>query len=137
MANRHFGKLADVWKHLVLCEVLAVDRPAVVFDTHAGNATYPMVDDAERRCGVLHFTELAADDEVLGRSAYDGLLRRRAGGTPPRTYLAGPMLAMLSLGGSRRDLFCDLDPVSCENVRVAAAGLGITSSVWRAWCCSP
>jgi 23S rRNA (adenine2030-N6)-methyltransferase len=65
MANRHFGKLADVWKHLVLAEVLTVDRPDRLCDTHAGHAQYSMTSDAERRYGVLGFMQVAADDDVL------------------------------------------------------------------------
>lgn len=76
MANRHFGKLADVWKHLVPAEVLSVDRPRQFCDTHAGHACYAMTADAERRYGVLGFMEAAVDDVVLNRSAYFRLLVR-------------------------------------------------------------
>jgi hypothetical protein len=27
VANRHYAKIADVWKHLPLTELLAVERP--------------------------------------------------------------------------------------------------------------
>ena len=128
MANRHFAKLADVWKHLVLTEVLAVDRPDKLFDTHAGHAAYPMVDDAERRYGVLGYLDVAAESDVLSRSEYFALLlRHRALSVGAIEYPAGPMLAMLALGASCRYVFCDLDPESCEDIRQAAAGLGLDS----------
>lgn len=38
MANRHFGKFADAWKHLVLGEVLVATSPARYAETHAGSA---------------------------------------------------------------------------------------------------
>lgn len=49
MANRHFGKVADVWKHLPLVEILAVDQPNQYGETHAGSAGYRLVDDSERQ----------------------------------------------------------------------------------------
>src|SRR5437870_178242 len=114
MANRHFGKLADVWKHLVLAEVLSVDRPRQLCDTHAGHACYMMTSDAERRYGVLGFMEAAIDDDVLSRSAYFRLLvRQRNNGTELSDYPAGPLLAMLELGSGSKYLFCDLNPESC------------------------
>lgn len=39
MANRHFAKLADVWKHLPLVEVLSIERPANYWESHAGHAS--------------------------------------------------------------------------------------------------
>lgn len=125
MANRHFGKLADVWKHLVLAEVLAVDRPRQVCDTHAGHALYAMTADAERRYGVLGFMDVAAGHDVLNGSAYFRLLAgQRDSGTELSEYPAGPMLAMLELGAESKYLFCDVDPESCTNIRQAAARLG-------------
>jgi hypothetical protein len=39
------------------------------------------------------------------------------------------MLAMLELSDSCRYLFCDVDPASCENIREAAARLGLGACV--------
>jgi hypothetical protein len=57
MANRHFAKLADVWKHLPLVAVLSIERPRQYWESHAGNALYSMVDDAERRYGAPRFVD--------------------------------------------------------------------------------
>ncbi len=46
MTNRHFGGFADLWKHLVLTEVLAAVKPQRYAETHAGSAAYPLLDDA-------------------------------------------------------------------------------------------
>jgi 23S rRNA (adenine2030-N6)-methyltransferase len=130
VANRHFAKLADVWKHLVLAEVLAVDRPDALFDTHAGHALYAMADDAERRFGVLGFMEVAGENDDLSKSTYFGLLRApQARLIASNEYPAGPTLAMLTLGESCRYLFCDLDSESCENIRQVAARLGLEARV--------
>jgi 23S rRNA A2030 N6-methylase RlmJ len=75
MANRHFAKLADVWKHLSLAEVLSIERPRNCWESHAGNATYAMIDDAERRYGALRFAELAPALPVPAGSRYLAHLR--------------------------------------------------------------
>lgn len=130
MTNRHFGKLADVWKHLVLAEVLHVDRPRQLCDTHAGHASYAITADAERRYGLLGFVEAAIDNQVLNRSAYFRLLvGQRDGGSELSDYPAGPMLAMLELGAGSEYLFCDLDPESCANISEVAARLGLEAMV--------
>lgn len=130
MANRHFGKLADVWKHLVLCEVLAVDRPTRFFDTHAGHATYAMTADGERAYGVLGFLEIAEQEPALAGSAYLRLLNSQC---PPGErlshYPAGPMLAMLERRDACRFLFCDLDPESTASIRKAADDVGLAGQV--------
>lgn len=130
MANRHFGKLADVWKHLVLAEVVAAERPASFYDTHAGHAVYAMTTDAERRYGVLGFLDLAPGDATLATSSYLRLLERHMQGSAELTeYPAGPMLAMLQLGPTCVYRFCDVDPESTANLRRAATGLGLESHV--------
>lgn len=130
MANRHFGKLADVWKHLVLAEVVAAERPASFYDTHAGHAVYAMTTDAERRYGVLGFLDLAPGDPTLATSSYLRLLERHTHGSAELTeYPAGPMLSMLQMGASCTYRFCDVDPESTANVRRAATRLGLESHV--------
>jgi hypothetical protein len=38
MANRHFGKIGAVWKHLALAEILAGENPRAYWESHAGCA---------------------------------------------------------------------------------------------------
>lgn len=129
VANQHFGKLADVWKHLVLAEVLAACRPERFYDTNAGHAVYPMITDPERRFGVLDFIELARGDASLASSEYFCLLDRHMQSSAQLAeYPAGPMIAMLELGEASEYCFCDLDPDSTANLREVAAGLGLE---WR------
>jgi 23S rRNA A2030 N6-methylase RlmJ len=130
MANRHFGKLADVWKHLVLAEVVAADRPQSFWDTHAGHAVYTMTTDAERRFGVLRFIDLAPNDATMAASGYFPLLERhRQDASGLSEYPAGPMIAMLQLGTTCEYCFCDVDPDSTANLRQTAARLGLGSQV--------
>jgi len=65
MTNRHFGRISEVWKHIVLAEVLGAEQPRVVLDTHAGDALYPLVEDPERQFGVLGFNQLLDQESEL------------------------------------------------------------------------
>jgi 23S rRNA A2030 N6-methylase RlmJ len=128
MANRHFAKLADVWKHLPLVEVLSIEQPCRYWESHAGSAAYEMVDDAERRYGALTFIEVAPLQPALARSRYLAHLRSMRG-LPGRlaSYPGSPMLAALELGPTCSYVFCDLDPESVADLRSAALRLDLAS----------
>ena len=70
MANRHFGNIGDVWKHVVLAEVLEREPPAWYAETHAGSGAYAVVHSGGREYGFLHFLEVAPRFPVLARSPY-------------------------------------------------------------------
>lgn len=128
VTNPHFGRVSEVWKHLVLAEVLAAERPHHVLDTHAGDALYPVVEDAERLYGVLTFNDFAERDPTLGASAYFKVLltlRRdsRLGDIP-----GGPLVAMGVLGNTAEYLFCDLDPTSARNIAELATPRDVHSA---------
>jgi hypothetical protein len=130
MANRHFAKLADVWKHLSLVEVLSIERPSRYWESHAGSATYEMVDDPERRYGVRTFVEVASDIPALARSRYRAHLSSMTHSAGKLSaYPGSPMLAALELGSESSYLVCDLDPSSAANLRAAAVQLGLASRV--------
>ncbi|WP_129664776.1 hypothetical protein [Phytoactinopolyspora endophytica] len=124
MANHHFGKFADVWKHLCLTEVLARQRPARYGETHAGSAAYPMVDDPERRFGVLRFRETAEREPALAGSSYRALVGRFM--DEQDAYPGSALLAMAELGNSAEYLYCDLDLLSTADLRSWPSKLGIT-----------
>jgi 23S rRNA (adenine2030-N6)-methyltransferase len=116
MSNRHFGRVSEVWKHLVLAEVLATERPATFLDTHAGDALYPLVEDPERLYGVLAFNDVAAEDARFRDAAYVGVLSRLRRGAKLDGIPGGPLVAMGVLGNTAEYLFCDLDGTSTQNI---------------------
>lgn len=120
--NRHFGKLADVWKHLVLAELLTREPPNWYAETHAGSASYQLIDDAERRFGVRRFLELT--DPPLAHSAYRQRIEPL---TKAGRYPGSAALAMLSLPRNTSYLLCDLDPSSAADLRSWAAAEELTS----------
>lgn len=123
VASRHFGKFADVWKHLTLLEVLAHEHPVGSAETHAGSAVYPMVDDAERGFGVRHFVEAAVHQQELAQSRYLELVGPFLARANP-VYPGSATLAMRALGKDVRYLFCDLDERSATGLRGWAHRLG-------------
>jgi 23S rRNA A2030 N6-methylase RlmJ len=124
MANRHFGNLADVWKHGVLLEVLRRQPPTRYAETHAGSADYPLAATPEKEFGILRFLSLAPGVPVLARSAYLTSVTPFARATPPR-YPGSALQAMSLLGDRCSYLLCDLDPDSAAGLRRRAAGLGL------------
>src|SRR5829696_8752555 len=85
MANVHYARIGDVWKHLPLAEVLAIERPGSYWESHAGSSTYPLTRSPERDYGVFLFLERAGSSSALKGSAYRRLLYlRERGENPPR-----------------------------------------------------
>jgi 23S rRNA A2030 N6-methylase RlmJ len=124
VANHHFANFADVWKHLLLTEVLADERPAGYAETHAGSAAYTMANDPERRFGAWHFVRAAPQHTVLARSRYlnvvTSFLQR-----PDPLYPGSALIAMSVLGDRARYLLCDQDAGSVADLRTWARRLDI------------
>ncbi|MFI5954137.1 hypothetical protein [Cryptosporangium sp. NPDC051539] len=116
MANRHFGKASDVWKHLMLCEALGALEPTHYAESHAGSGAYDLVHDEERNYGVGHFLEVSSVVETLGSSAYAHALRRFSS-TGRARYPGSALQAMTLLGDTSEYLFCEVDPVSADDLR--------------------
>jgi hypothetical protein len=130
MANRHFGKVADVWKHLPLVEILAVDQPTKYGETHAGSAGYRLVDDSERRFGVMRFLNASAESPQLAECRYRAHLDDLVSGDGDMVVCPGsPLLAMRELGRSARYVCCDLDADSVADINRWAARLGLGDRV--------
>jgi 23S rRNA A2030 N6-methylase RlmJ len=115
MGNKHFGNLADVFKHLALAEVLGQVKPLEYWESHAGAAMYAENGEipSERRHGVHGFKTRATDHEKLRLSHYARALQLAGAEIP-----GSPMIASLFFGaGCRRMLLCDTDSGSLVNIR--------------------
>jgi len=130
--NRYFGNIGDVWKHLVLAELLALEPPKRYWETHAGSASYPLTHSPDRDYGVYRFLEHGGSVPELADSRYAAELGRiSAGAGAPSSYPGSALLAMRLLGPAAEYLLCDLDPVSVASLRAAAAELGLSEEVVR------
>lgn len=126
MANPHFGEIGDVWKHLVLGDLLDLLRPARYWETHAGSGTYPLDRSWEREYGLFTLLREAPRAPALNASRFLGLVRTLPPGDDgaPR-YPGSPRLAMEVLGDSATYLLCDLDPASVADLTRTARELDL------------
>ena len=124
--NRYYANIGDVWKHLVLAELLALEPPEHYWETHAGSASYPLTHSPDRDYGVYRFLECGDSVPELAESRYAVELRRLSeGGEAPKSYPGSALLTMRMLGKGAEYLLCDLDPESTASLRAAAAELGL------------
>lgn len=124
MANPHYANLGDVWKHLLLSEVISRLRPGLYVETHAGSASYRLAGDVERGLGVEMFLRASSETEPLHSSPYRRHILEFARGAEP-SYPGSPLLAMMLLGRVCRYVLCDTDPASAADLRAARERLGL------------
>ncbi len=126
MANQHFAKFADIWKHLPLAEVLRIDRPRRYWETHAGSGSYPLTHSPERDFGVYWFLPRALNSELVDSRYVEVLSSEAPPDQTPRHYPGSAMVAMLTLGRNAHDyMLCDLDSQSAASLRSAAERVGV------------
>jgi 23S rRNA (adenine2030-N6)-methyltransferase len=125
--NRYYGNIGDVWKHLVLAELLALEPPKRYWETHAGSASYPLTHSPDRDYGVYRFLERGGSVPELAESHYAAELKRLSdGGKAPANFPGSALLAMRMLGDKADYLLCDIDSESVASLRAAAAELGLS-----------
>ncbi len=111
----HYGKQADVFKHLVLCEVLNNEVPAVYVDTNSASAVYQLEHTPERDYGIYHFLQNASMNDKLKDSLY---YRLESVAVLKGCYYGSPALAMKVLRAKvDKYHFFDLESKSLENVK--------------------
>ncbi|MGQ0774659.1 MAG: hypothetical protein ACT4NY_09610 [Pseudonocardiales bacterium] len=124
MANRHFGRIGDVWKHLPLAEILLLERPRRYWETHAGSAAYPLTPSMERNYGVYYFWEHSLASPELASCRYRRALAYSTFRSDrPSRYPGSAQIAMEILGQTASYLLPDLDPNSAVSLRRAAVDL--------------
>ena len=129
MANIHYGRIGDVWKHLPLAEILSIEQPKDYCESHAGSAWYPLTHSWERDYGVFYFFEYASESAALSTSTYLQLLKDYAISGDLRTCPGSPLIAMRVLQRDHaRFLFCDIDADSILTIQSSAAELGLSGS---------
>ena len=126
MANPHFGEIGDVWKHLVLGDVVDRVRPARYWETHTGSGTYALDRSWQREYGVFTMLREAPRAPAIEASRYVWLVRTLPPGDDdqPR-YPGSARLAMEVLGDGAAYLCCDLDPASVADLTRSARELDL------------
>lgn len=114
----HYGKLADVFKHLVLCEVLNNEMPAVYLDTNSACAVYQLEHTQEQEYGIYHFVRNTSENDKLKDSLY---YRLESDAVIKGSYYGSPALAMKVIReNADKYYFFDLESKSLENVKAFA-----------------
>lgn len=130
MANHHFGEIGDVWKHLVLGDLLQRTRPARYWETHAGSGTYVLDRSWEREYGVFTLLREAPRAPAIEASRYVWLVRTLPpGGDGEPRYPGSPRLAMEVLGDGSTYVLCDLDAGSVADLTRSARELDLADLV--------
>ena len=123
----HFGKQPDVLKHLVLCEVLQIEKPQIYVETNSACAIYTMTHTPEQEYGIYHFLNEANKDATLKNSLYYQLESEcMANGN----YLGSPALAMKVLNNDVKGcLFFDLEKGALDNIEFFARTQAVTPPI--------
>lgn len=113
-AYTHYGKQADVFKHLVLCEVLKNEMPVVYIDTNSASAVYRLQHTPEQDYGIYYFLQTGSANNKLKKSDYYRLaieaLRKSC-------YYGSPALAIKILRDcANKYYFFDLESKSLDNI---------------------
>lgn len=112
MSYTHYGKQAEVWKHLPLCDLIAIEQPSVYVETNSAYADYELQATPEQRYGIYRFLEKAVNHPVK-ESLYSRLERTASA---ENRYLGSPGLAMSIRGQESRYVFFDIDEEALRSI---------------------
>lgn len=113
-AYNHFAKPADVFKHLILCEVMSNEQPKVYLDTNSAFAHYHLDHTPEQEYGIYSFINRAVDFPELCNSKYYELEKTAL---KENNYWGSPALAMSVLGDtSEKFYFFDIEKTALKNI---------------------
>ena len=130
MANRHFGRIGNIWKHLPLAEILLLERPRRYWESHAGSASYSLTSSTERNYGVYYFWEQSRSSSELVSCQYRQTLAHSAFRCDRSSRYPGSVqIAMEIFGKAAAYLLLDLDMDSVVSLRRAAADLQLVNVV--------
>jgi 23S rRNA (adenine2030-N6)-methyltransferase len=127
MANPHFGNIGDVWKHLPLAAILALERPGRYWESHAGAAKYTLSTSPARDYGICFFLKNVSRSQALRTSAYNRTLEEleELNGSVP-SYPGSPLFALMLLRKSAEAfIFCDINPDSLASIGKCASWIGV------------
>ncbi|WP_299092467.1 hypothetical protein [Bacteroides sp. MSB163] len=123
----HFGKQADVFKHLVLCEILQIEKPLMYVETNSASAIYQMSHTVEQQYGIYHFLEKANKEKFLRNSIY---YRLESIETGKGNYLGSPALAMNILEKQASQyIFFDIEKDALENIELYARQIELETHI--------
>jgi len=125
----HAGNFADVFKHVVLCGLLAAlnrkDKPWCYLETHSGAGAYDLEGEGASRTGEWRdgIGRLYGMDRVPEPlAAYLGVVRALNDGGPLRHYPGSPLFARAFARERDRLVFCEKVPEVVADLRANIKG---------------
>jgi 23S rRNA (adenine2030-N6)-methyltransferase len=129
MPYNHSGEIGDIWKHLPLCDILAIEKPRRYIETNSAFPSYILPNKSRLDYGVHRFMENAETRPPLAESIYYRILQSFQE-NPLTHYLGSPGLAMTILRDmAHRYIFCDLESDPLGQIRSFSDALGIGANV--------
>ncbi len=126
MANIHYGNIGDIWKHLSLAEILAIEAPNTYWESHAGSSHYALTYSPELEYGIFYFARAASQSKLLSHAVYTQLLKGYERNGQLKLFPGSPLLAMTVLQPHHTNfLFCDTDPESLATISDDIARVGL------------
>ncbi len=131
----HAGNVADVFKHLVLVEILRalLKKPTAfcVIDTHAGAGRYRLAPGGEHEHGI---TQLWAErDSWPALAPYFTTIEKLAGRGHLKQYPGSPAFIRAHLRAIDRAVLMELHPEEYRHLRAEFAGRGLQVLHVDAW----
>lgn len=131
MPYQYFGRIGDIWKHLPLCEFLAIEQPNSYIETNAGYPEYSLTGTPEQDYGIGMVERRIDRCASLEESVYWRLLKRVPGNEKTVSrYLGSAALAMHVLGPrGTKFTFYDLEEEALCALRSYSRALSLTDVV--------
>lgn len=131
----HAGNIADVFKHLVLVEILRAlhkkPTPFCVIDTHAGAGHYRLAPGGEHEHGI---TQLWPErDQWPALAAYFATIESLVGRGQLKQYPGSPAFIRAHLRATDRAVLMELHPEEYRHLRAEHAGRGVQVMNIDAW----
>ncbi len=127
MPYSHAGEIGDVWKHLPLCEILAIERPKRYFETNSACAQYVLPRSSLKEYGVFHLLSKASAD-LVNESRYFRILKG-VDIKKSRIYFGSPAQAMTILSHEAEYFFHDIEEPPLKDIQDFAASIGLREKV--------
>lgn len=112
MGYSHYGKQAEVWKHLPLCDIIAQEQPTTYVETNSAYANYTLTHTPEQQYGIYHFIAKGKENSV-NNSLYFQIENEAM---QMNQYIGSPGLAMSILKNTCQYIFFDLDADALQNI---------------------
>jgi 23S rRNA (adenine2030-N6)-methyltransferase len=117
MPYSHYGKYADVWKHIALAEALRFLRPSQYIESNSAYAEYHLQGTPAQLHGIYHLLRAATEIPVLFKTPYFDIQSKAFKGEASPTYVGSPGIAVSQFqSGATAYVFHDADPSALESI---------------------